>query len=200
MDKLLIKLAEMYITLLPVILAGVFNMIWCKLPICGFLKKPIDSGLRIWDGRRLFGENKTWKGFLGMILGGAFFTILWGLICNANPFLNAHNYIYITKENTVLYNTLMGVVLGFAYALFELPNSFIKRRMNINPGKTTEGIKKPIFVFMDQADSIFGCVLVVSMVYPMSIKFYFIYVLIGALTHLIFNILLYFLKLRKNMF
>ncbi len=194
------RLAEMYITLLPVILAGVFNMIWCKLPVCNFLKIPIDGGIYIWDKKRLFGDNKTWKGFLGMMLGGTVFTILWGLICNANPFLNAHNYIYRIRENTVFYNAVIGVILGFAYALFELPNSFIKRRMDIEPGKTTEGFKKLLFIFMDQADSIFGCVLVVCMVYPMSIQFYFAYVLVGALTHIIINMLLYFVKLRKNMF
>jgi len=190
----------MYITLFPVILAGIFNMIWCKLPVCDFMRKPIDGGICIWDGRRLFGDNKTWKGFVGMMLGGAVLTILWGLICDTNAYLTAHNYIYATRENTIMYNAVMGVMLGFAYALFELPNSFIKRRMDIKPGKTTDGFKKVFFIFMDQADSIFGCVLVVCFVYTMSIQFYFTYVLVGALTHIVLNMLLYLVKLRKNMF
>jgi len=32
-------------------------------------------------------------------------------------------------------NALVGFALGFAYVLFELPNSFIKRRLDIAPGK-----------------------------------------------------------------
>ena len=104
------------------------------------------------------------------------------------------------RENTIMYNAVIGVMFGFVYALFELPNSFMKRRMDIKPGKTTNGIKKILFVFIDQADSIFGCVLVVCLVYKMSIQFYFLYVLVGALTHIILNILLYLVKLRKNMF
>ncbi|WP_242857019.1 CDP-archaeol synthase [Pseudobacteroides cellulosolvens] len=175
-------------------------MIWCKLPVCNFMKKPIDGGVLVWDKRRLFGDNKTWKGFIGMILGGAVLTILWGLICETSTFLTVHNYIYITRENTILYNAVMGVLFGIAYAIFELPNSFIKRRMDIKPGKTTGGFKKVLFIFMDQADSIFGCVLVVCIVYSMSIQFYFAYVLVGALTHIILNMLLYLVKLRKNMF
>jgi hypothetical protein len=94
----------------------------------------------------------------------------------------------------------MGLLLGFAYAVFELPNSFIKRRVGITPGKTAEGFKKIIFIFIDQIDSILGCVLVVNMVYKMSVQFYFCYVLVGAVTHIVINVLLYLLKLRKNMF
>lgn len=175
-------------------------MIWCKLPVCNFMKKPIDSGICIRDRKRLFGDNKTWKGFFGMMLGGAVLTILWGFACNANAYLTAHNYLYATRENTIIYNAIIGIILGFAYAFFELPNSFIKRRLDIIPGKTTDGFKKVFFIFMDQADSIFGCVLVVCFVYKMSIQFYFTYVLVGALTHIVLNILLYLVKLRKNMF
>jgi len=36
--------AEMYLTLLPVIIAGSFNMIWCKLPFLKALQKPMDGG------------------------------------------------------------------------------------------------------------------------------------------------------------
>ena len=50
--------------------------------------------------------------------------------------------MYATRENTIGYNGIMGLLLGFAYAVFELPNSFIKRRVGITPGKTAEGFKK----------------------------------------------------------
>ena len=175
-------------------------MIWCKMPVFNFMKKPIDGGICLWDRRRLFGDNKTWKGFVGMIIGGSVLTIIWGLICGTNEFLTTNNFIYAQRENNIIYNAIMGVMFGFSYALFELPNSFIKRRMNIKPGKTIGGLKKVLFIFMDQADSIFGCVLVVCLVYKMSVQFYFLYVLVGAVTHIILNMLLYLVKLRKNMF
>ena len=62
------------------------------------------------------------------------------------------------------------------------------------------GIKKVFFVFIDQADSIFGCVLVVCIYYSMSVGFYFAYVLVGAVTHIVINVLLYLSGLRENMF
>ena len=55
------KLAEMYITLLPIILAGVMNMVWCKIKFCDFFRKPIDFEKNFTDGRRIFGDNKTFK-------------------------------------------------------------------------------------------------------------------------------------------
>ncbi|MGN0689902.1 MAG: CDP-archaeol synthase [Oscillospiraceae bacterium] len=195
------KLAEMYISLLPVILAGIFNMVWCKIRFCSFLSIPVDNGKNFKDGKRIFGDNKTWKGFVGMIIFGALFTVLWGYICSLNTYLSEHNYFYVNFENTFLYNLATGALTGFAYALFELPNSFIKRRLDITPGKPSEDkLKRAFFIFLDQADSIFGCVLVICLVCPLPVWYYFLYVAVGAVTHIIFNMLLYFCHLRKNMF
>ena len=60
-DEIMDKLAEMYITLLPVILAGIMNMVWCKTSLLKALKKPMDMGKCLSDGKRIFGDNKTWK-------------------------------------------------------------------------------------------------------------------------------------------
>lgn len=189
----------MYITLMPAILAGIINMMWCKSKILKKVQIPIDAGKEFIDGKRIFGNNKTWKGMFGYILFNTIFAIIWGIVCNyAN--LNSYNFFYINYENTVMYNTLIGILLGVAYSLFELPNSFIKRRIGIEEGKTTSGIKKIFFIFLDQADSVFGCCLVICFFYNMTVGFYFLYVLVGAITHILFNILLYFMKLRKNMF
>ena len=152
------------------------------------------------DGKRIFGENKTWKGFVGMIIFAIISTIIWGVICNKLQYLNAHNYLYRNHDNSLTYNTGVGFFLGLAYAIFELPNSFLKRRMNIIPGKTSSGLKSVFFVLLDQADSIFGCVLVICVVYKMSFQFYISYVCLGAVTHIVINMLLYLAKLRKNMF
>ena len=118
------KLAEMYVTLLPVILAGIMNMVWCKANVCGFLKKPVDFGKSFSDGRRIFGDNKTFKGFIGMITFGAVFSVLWGIISLNSDSLTAYNYFYRNYNNSFLYNIMIGTLMGFAYALFELPNSF----------------------------------------------------------------------------
>ncbi|MDR2938692.1 MAG: CDP-archaeol synthase [Clostridiales bacterium] len=190
---------EMYITLAPIIFAGILNMAWCKSSFAGPINKPIDNYLTLKDKARLFGDNKTWKGFLGIIILAIICSVLWGFICRTG-YLLEHNYFYASYKNTILYNTLTGFLLGLAYGISELPNSFMKRRLGISPGKPAKGLKSVFFVFMDQADSLFGCVLVICLFYEMSFIFYTAYVLLGACTHLVINTLLYFLKLRKNMF
>lgn len=198
--SILTKIFEMYISLMPVIFMGILNMVWVKLPILKVLSKPIDGAKKLKDGNRIFGDNKTWKGLIGYIILGIITTVIWGLVCDKVAYLGEHNYFYINHHNTVSYNLVIGLSLGIAYSLFELPNSFIKRRLKIKEGKTTEGMIKWVFVILDQADSLLGCVLVISFVYRMTILFYFGYVLLGALTHLVINILLYLIHLRKNMF
>ena len=200
MRNVLTSLAFMYVTLMPVILAGILNMIFIKLPVLSRLKMPIDCGKNFADGRRIFGDNKTWKGFIGDMILGMFMTVIWGFVCKASPALESHDFFYLEHDNSVFYNLLCGLLTGFAYALFELPNSFLKRRMGIEPGKTMKGWQKVLFIFLDQADSIFGCVLVVCIFHPLPVWFYFVYVAVGAATHIIFNMLLYFAHLRKNMF
>ena len=192
-------IAMMYVTLAPVILAGVFNMIFCKLGILKFLQIPMDGGRTLRDGNRIFGDNKTWKGFIGYIIFGTIATVLWGAIIK-NTGLNSLNFFYINHENTLNFNLIVGVLLGLFYALFELPNSFVKRRLGINPGKPAKGVEKAVFVFIDQADSIFGCALVVWFFYNLGILKYIGFVVVGAVTHIVINMLLYFAHLRKNMF
>lgn len=193
-------IAEMYITLVPAILAGIFNMIWCTLPVADCLKKPIDQHKNWRDGRRIFGDNKTWKGFLGMVAFGTLFTLLWGAVCAPQSTLYTHNLLYRYNSNTWQFNAAIGFGFGFMYALFELPNSFLKRRLKIEPGRPPKGLLQPFFIFLDQADSVFGMVLVVALVTPMSLPFYLAYVLLGAATHIVINMLLFAVKLRKNPF
>ena len=189
----------MYVTLVPTILAGVMVMLWCKLPILKAIAKPIDFGKNFADGKRLFGDNKTWKGMLGYILFNVLFAVLWGFACQGGV-LKDLNFFYQYHENTIPFNLLIGVLLGFGYSLFELPNSFLKRRLDITPGKSISGFWKVFFIFLDQADSVFGVALVVWLFYPLGIGLYLLYILVGAGTHLLLNMMLYFMHLRKNMF
>lgn len=192
-------LLNMYITLMPAILAGIINMIWCKLPLLKALKTPMDFGKTLSDGNRLFGENKTWYGFIGYLFLNPLMSVLWGAFLYGKK-LEEYNLFYHYHNNEFGFNLWIGLLLGFGYALFELPNSFMKRRLNISPGKAISGMKKPFFVFLDQADSVIGCTLVLWFFYPIGWKLFFGFILVGAFTHIMINMGLYFLHLRKNMF
>lgn len=192
-------IVKMYVTLLPAIIAGILVMIWCKTGIMKPAMKPMDMGKNFRDGKRIFGDNKTWKGFIGYLIFDTISTVIWGIVCHSSG-IDHLNYFYINHENTFLFNLMVGFLLGLGYALFELPNSFLKRRLDITPGKTISGAWRIFFIFLDQADSIFGCALVVWLFYDLGIGLYLLYVLVGALTHIIMNVLLYLCRLRKNPF
>ncbi len=197
--NILRMLAIMYVTLMGPVVAGIINSLWCKLKVMKKLQIPMDGGNCLKDGKRIFGDHKTWKGFIGYILWNMICMVLWGFACKAAD-LESYNMLYTNYENTVAFNLIAGALAGFGYALFELPNSFLKRRIGIEPGKSMNGALKAFFVFFDQADSVFGCVLAVCIFTPMPVWFYFLYVVVGAVTHIIINMLLYFCKLRGNMF
>lgn len=190
---------RMYLTLLTPIFAGIVNSIFCKSKFLDCFKMPMDFHKNFLDGKRIFGDNKTIKGFLGYLFFNIIFSVFFGFIFSVFS-LNSYNFFYQNHLNTFSLNLWIGFLLGLFYALFELPNSFLKRRLGIVPGKSTKGFSKIFFTFFDQADSVFGVALVVWFFYPLGIMNYLLYVLVGAGTHLLINMLLYFLHLRKNMF
>ena len=192
-------LESLYITLAPVIFAGILNMVWVRLPLGQGLNVPMDNGRVLKDGRRLFGDHKTWKGFWGMIGIGAVTGILWGIFLKGRD-METLNLFYKGHANTMLWSGLTGALAGFAYALAELPNSFLKRRLDIRPGKNPTGVRKLFFIFLDQADSVIGCLILLRLVYPYDLEFFLVGVGFGAVTHILLNMLLYVLKLRKNLF
>jgi len=51
-----------------IVCAGATNMVFVKTLFFKRLDRPMDGGLLLRDGKRLFGDNKTWKGFIGMIV------------------------------------------------------------------------------------------------------------------------------------
>ena len=189
----------MYITMMPVILAGVSNMVVVKQKWFKNIAKPMDNGKVLKDGKRILGNNKTWLGFFTMVVCSIITHLAWGLLCKISDGLYAMNQLYLYYDNSLLYNLLVGAVMGVAYMLFELPNSFIKRRLEIPDGKTERGVKGKIFFVIDQLDSMFGVILVLVVVSKISLLQYINYVLLGGLTHICVNLVLYKLKIRRNL-
>lgn len=187
---------KMLVTMTPVILAGIMNMLFVRTSFCKKHNAPIDAGKLFFDGKRLFGENKTWTGFFGMIAAGAVSQTFWGIICLT--ILPDLNYFYEYHKNTIPFNLAAGALVGSAYVLFELPNSFIKRRLDIPCGKTDKGIKGIIFFLVDQIDSLIGVGLVFAAICPMPVWQYFLYILLGAAIHIAVNLILYKIKIRRN--
>ncbi len=189
---------SMVISALPIISACILNTFFLKTPLFQTLNRPIDNNIILKDGRRLFGNNKTWRGFWGMVFLSSICVILSGQIGRQFPFFQRNNLLYTNYENDFFYNLMIGLLLGLAYVVFELPNSFIKRRIGIQPGKSQINGLGLLFIVLDQIDSLIGCVLVISIVHPMSISFYFSFVFLGGAIHITLSSLFFLIKLRKN--
>lgn len=188
---------NIYLTMMPLIFAGIFNMIFTKTNLYKKNKFPIDFGRNFVDGKRLFGDNKTYIGFISMVLFCILFQVIWGKMASYFNFEN-NNELYLIYDNTIHFNILVGFLFGFTYMICELPNSFIKRRINIIPGKTDKGIKGILFFVIDQIDSLIGVFFVLMLLNNMSFYRYLLYLFIGALTHIVINLILFCLKIRRN--
>ncbi|MDD7267743.1 MAG: CDP-archaeol synthase [Lachnospiraceae bacterium] len=192
------NILSMYVTMLPTILGGITNMIFTKTGFYRRHRRPLDGGFCLKDGRRLFGDSKTVIGFCSMAVFTMLWQVLWGLIC-AGAGWNEINDLYRNLPNTVLVNLLNGMMFGIAYMLFELPNSLIKRRLDISAGQPGGSVKKIIFFMVDQFDSMFGVIGWLLVVAGLRTGEFFGYLLLGGLTHVAVNALLILLRIRKHL-
>ena len=105
----------------------------------------------------------------------------------------------------------VGAFAGLAYVLAELPNSALKRKLGIAPGKLPEGVslaRKIPFLVLDQADSAIGCAIGYSTIFespyfleralPITGSALVLCAVLGPIIHLVVNLLLYAFGLRKN--
>ena len=192
-----VLVGQAYATLAPVIVAAVLNMMWVTLPWARALARPIDAGATLADGHRVFGDNKTWKGLLGMVVLGALAGLVWGRVIHGTG-LEPYDLFYARHDATIGFDAFTGASQGLVYAIFELPNSFLKRRAGISPGTRHGGAWTVLFVVLDQLDSVVGCALLVLVFAPVGWAFVLVTTLVGGVTHLVLNLLLYGLHLRKH--
>ncbi len=134
----------------PLLLAALGHGVCLKYDLLRFLKKPLDFRVSF-RGKRLFGGNKTWRGLVIQIifctLGGAIQGWLQegGFIPHWLPFFS------YTKRGP-----LIGLLLGLGMTLGELPNSFLKRQLDIPPGQRKGGFWGALFLVLDQVDLTLG--------------------------------------------
>ncbi len=190
--------AQLAFMLAPIILAGVCNMIYVKIPLIRRWNSPMDGGRVAYDGKRIFGDHKTWQGFGGMIvLTGLWMVALVWLTLHvdwARHKAIVHYHLWLFPWDALKY----GGLWGFGYVLFELPNSYIKRRINIAPGKNAAGFKGALFLIIDQADSVVGCLVFMPLFYIPSWTETMILFFMGIGIHYAVNILLFMAGLKKQ--
>ncbi len=174
---------------IPVAFAAILHMIAVKINILGFLKIPIDLG-RTWKGKRIFGDHKTIRGVILMVLFSVLGSLLLKILVNHYEFIRNLNILYFDEYSVLFY----GVCFGLGYTLAELPNSFFKRRANIEEGKRGNLFN----ILVDQFDSPFGCMIAIAPFSDMSLNLFIVGSFFYLFLHMFFNFVLFLLRLRNN--
>jgi hypothetical protein len=134
-----------------------------KYDALAFLCRPIDRG-RKFRGERIFGDNKTYRGVvvvsLGTVIGFGLQSLLLHRIASVRS-VELFDYTFFKSVT-------LGGAVGVAAMLSELPNSFIKRRFDIAPGRGARGWKGVVFYVYDQIDFLLGSWLVLAIVVPVT--------------------------------
>jgi CDP-diglyceride synthetase len=148
---------------LPIIAAGLVHLAVLKLDLLpGLRRLPIDGGLT-WRGKRLLGDNKTWRGAVVTI--GTTTLAAWLLARVSECCWPLPTLVPFAAEQPVLW----GLLLGTGYIVGELPNSFAKRQLGIAPGAAGQGVAGRVFWVVDQLDSLAGMLLFVAPVWRPSL-------------------------------
>lgn len=172
-------------------LAGIAQTAWFASPVSRAFARPLDGG-RMLRGRRLLGANKTMRGFVVMVpAAGAAFALL--AAASGDP-ARAGLWVLPTAGYA-----LLGAWAGFGFMAGELPNSFVKRQMNILPGDAPEGRLSTALQFMvDRLDSGIGMLAALSLVVPTPAMVWVYVLVIGPAIHWSFSLVLFRLGLKQR--
>lgn len=185
-DDLILRLL---LCALPAMGAGIAHMAVVTFDLWPALKIPLDGG-RSWRGKRLLGDNKTVRGLVSMVLFSILFCYLLAWLTAISPAWARYTVLDFEHYSPALY----GVLYGLGYTLFELPNSFLKRRREIAPGMAGG----PLNILLDHSDSVMGCLL---FLYPFA-RFDPAFIAAGVLfftaLHIAVDYLLFLLRLREQ--
>jgi CDP-archaeol synthase len=153
------------------------------------LKRPLDLGATF-RGRRLFGDNKTWRGALFMTAGvvvAAALLSLWPWYWDKLPdgIQDAGPWLY-------------GLLLGVSVVVGELPNSFLKRQLDIQPGTQRRGPLGIAISIFDQADFVLVAWVLLLPLWTMSVGQAVVVFAVVAAVHMVINVIGYGIGARSS--
>ena len=144
---------------------------------------PVDMGKKI-GKKRIFGDNKTIRGVISGILFSLIFIYIQSLLYRYPAFNALSFFDYSSKWFPA------GLLFGSGVMVGDLTNSFIKRRVGLRPGRS--------FIPFDQINAAIGGLIFISPIYlPHPLTFITVIILSFCL-HIGFNLLGYYLRLKKT--
>jgi len=173
MQNLIILLITTFFFFLPAGIANMMPVLVAKIPV---LNVPMDFGYSF-RGKRIFGEHKTWRGFVFGIAGAMLATYL----------------IWILPFGAPLKTLRVGVALGAGALLGDAIKSFFKRQLNIKPGGS--------WVPFDQVDWILGALIAVHFFVALQpVEVWITTLVLFGLLHPVINVVGCLLRIKKNRF
>jgi len=133
---------------------------------------PIDLGQKFFDGKPIFGKNKTFRGFFSGLAVGTAVGFLESVFFN--------------------YHILFGLLLSLGALFGDLTGAFVKRRLGLSPGD--------MLPIVDQVNFIIGAILF-SLFIPSQSLFWELVIAVLIITppiHLLTNFAAYKLGLKSN--
>ena len=170
-------------------LAGVAQTAWFASPASRAFALPLDGGLRF-RSRRLFGANKTIRGFVVMVPAtAASFALLGALAPVSAGLWNLAPSSFAA----------LGALAGFGFMAGELPNSFVKRQLGIVPGAAPLRRTAAWVQFVaDRLDSGVGMLIAMSALVPMPWQTWAVVLVIGPAIHWTFSVVMFHLGLKAR--
>ena len=167
-------------------LAGVCQAAWLASPVSQRFATPLDGGRTV-RGRRVFGENKTWRGFVMMVPAtSASFALLAALLVAAPAKLAGLWPLSIGSY------AIVGLCAGLGFMAGELPNSFLKRQLGIPAGAAARGrVARPLFFLIDHVDSAIGTMLALALVVSTPPRTWMYVAAVGPIVHGVFSLLVF---------
>ncbi len=139
-------------------------------PVIGGGGRPMDFGKNFFDGKRLFGAHKTFRGFFfGLAIGflvGLIETLIFG------------------------FSLWLAVLAPLGALLGDLTGAFLKRRLNIPPGG--------LLPVVDQIDFVVGAIMFTLPLGIITWQIAVLVLVITPPIHLFTNFIAFKLKLKKN--
>ena len=167
---------------LPVIGAPLLHVWVLRGDLLRGLKAHLDGG-RTFRGRRLLGNNKTWRGALLMCSG----VLLAALVLSLWPWWWDHLPHGIRDAGPALY----GLLVGLGVVLGELPNSFLKRQLDIAPGTQSSSWSGRAITLLDQGDLVLGIWVCLLPIHVLSVWEGLLAFLVVSGVHFVVNVIGY---------
>jgi len=193
-NALVLLLLQSAYFLIPAYFANMAPPIAKKFKFLEFLKIPIDRGKKFRDGRSIFGQNKTYRGYVVGIIGGLIGAYLQMFLYESKIFHSFFQTLSIPGINYTSHYTiiLLGILLSVGAITGDLVESFFKRRLDKGSGES--------LIPWDQIDHVIGAYIFVLPIafYALTWQLFLCSALVTFFLHVIINHIAFYIGIRNE--